>query len=147
MKKKINILGVTSIFIGLTECFVYLFDHFFVSYYVAVGIRGWFSSLCFALLLIIAGVFLLKNKGIGLILIKGHIFGTLVDRVIIFLLFGQYVHYLTVIFPILLSIPLFIMIYFPNYSKYLNLESSKKLKLLIVIVVLLIILLPKILFA
>lgn len=147
MKEKFNTLGIASILIGLIECFIYLFDYFFVSYYIAVGIRGWFSALCFALLLIIAGIFLLRNIGIGLILVKGHIFGTLADRIIIFLLFGQYVHYLTVVFPIIFSAPLFIMIYFSNYYKYLNLESSKKLKLVIVIVVLLIILLPKILFS
>lgn len=146
MKEKFNILGGTSIFIGLTECFIYLFDHFFVSYYVAIGIGGWFSSLCFALLLIIAGIFLLRNTDLGIILVKGHIFGTLIDRIVIFLLFGQYVHYLTVIFPIILSMPLVIVIYFSNYSKYLNIEFSKKRKLLTVIVVLLIILLPKILF-
>jgi hypothetical protein len=142
----LKIVGMAAITLGVLQCLFHVFNHFFVDYYVAVGIREWGSSFALSVLLVYSGILTLKNRGDGICLMKGYLFATLLDRLIVLFLYAEYLHPITLFLPIVFAFPLGIILFFPRYSKYFKQDLILKKKILFSILFVSLILLPKVLF-
>jgi len=146
MKKELyKKIGVIALILGILSSLSYWYAHFYISYFSAIGIIEWFSSFCLSLILILAGLFLLNIKEIGVLLLKGFIFGTYLDRIISIILWYENITITEIINPILLTLPFVFIIFWSKKSEHFIAQHKKSDFFLIAALILLIISLPKML--
>lgn len=134
--------GKIAIIAGFIESIFYSLNYF-VDHYTGVGSKDWGSSLAFALLLIVSGILLCSERNTGKSFLKGYFGGTLIDRIIVFLLYGEYLHSYSLLIPVILALPFGTVLFYPKFAPYFGYKLSLKNKVLLSILVLFIILFPK----
>ncbi len=139
-------LGWVSMIIGILYCGNYLFSHYFLAYFSSVGIKEWLSPFCLFVILIISGFLLILKKERGLLFMRSFIFGIVIERIIAFIMFNEYVIYFEFIFPIVIGLSFGYFNFFSKYSKYLQYENYNKLTGVLIFTILFLIIFPKIYF-
>ena len=142
MKNKKTILSRTAIILGFSICVTHLFNFLYIDYFSAIGARETLSSFLLGVLLLIAGITLPQNYKLGESMILGFILGSILDRLIVLLLYWEYATFDIFLLPILSS---FIMMSVWYVTKDES-EIHSKYLFCIIILLLLIIGLPKIMF-
>ena len=104
MKVSNTILTRSAICIGVSTSLLYLFEIFYIVYFTSIGIRESASSLGFSLLLTCAGLIGCNNVSLGRALITGYTGGTVLERILVCILYWDYVDIGIMIVPLISSL-------------------------------------------
>ena len=138
-----KIIAIYSIVIGILQLVFVLDTILFVKPYSSVGLKGWLSLGIYSLILIIASLLLFKrnNKSVSLLWI--YTYGVIIERILNYLLYKEYVGLLEIFIPLVLVLPIFFYSHNKRIVKGLKLTITKNSVIVVLITNLLIILLPQ----
>lgn len=144
MKKQRNRnLSISAIIIGFVLAMIFLFNYLFIDYFSSIGLRESVSTFGFSVLLMMAGVINLKSLTWGRSLLWSYSIGSILERVLILILYCKNISIDILILPLLSSVIIIGLLF---YSKG-EIGSYKRISVIIsATVALLIALLPKVIF-
>ncbi len=99
-----NVLAITTLILGLLMSLIYLFNYLFLEYFSSIGIAQSASTFGYSLLLFFAGATCFKNPRLGKTLMWGYVFGSFIERVLVFLIYVENITFDIFIIPIISSI-------------------------------------------
>lgn len=141
-KNRNKILSISAIILGFILCLIYLYNYFFIDYFSSIGLAESTSTFGFSLLLIIAGFINLRNLDLGRSLLWSFVVGSIIERVIVYLLYQENISMDILILPIIASAIIGGLLYFSKVKK----EYNKGYQTISVVIISLITLLPKVIF-
>lgn len=144
MKKQRNRnLSISAIIIGFVLAMIFYFNYLFIDYFSSIGLRESVSTFGFSVLLMMAGVINLKSLTWGRSLLWSYSIGSILERVLILILYCKNISIDILILPLLSSVIIIGLLF---YSKG-EIGSYKRISVIIsATVALLIALLPKVIF-
>lgn len=144
MNAKINNkqLSYFSILYGIFTCVIYISEYLFISYFVSIGLRETASAFGLGLLLILGGIILIRHLSLGKKIILGYIFGNIIDRLLVLILYTEYVTFSTFTIPVIGVLATGYLLYHSNVS----INKNSAYIYVIAAIILLIIIVPKVFF-
>lgn len=138
-----KIIAIYSIVIGILQLVFVLDTILFVKPYSSVGLKGWLSLGIYSLILIIASLLLFKRNNKSVLLLWIYTYGVIIERILNYLLYKEYVGLLEIFIPLVLVLPIFFYSHNKRIVKGLKLTITKNSVIVVLITNLLIILLPQ----
>lgn len=138
------IVGILAIIVGMFEFLNSIISYYFIDYYTSViGLKGWISLCCLSPVLIASGIFLITSNKKYVISLNFHILGSIIDSLIVGVLYSSYIHVFNWLLPILFSLIFGTYLFYNKNLNILSLDFYKN-NFIFLIAIIFIILFPKI---
>lgn len=136
-------LSYFSIIYGAFTCIIYTYEHLFVSYFVSIGLRETASAFGLGLLLILGGIIIVYHEELGKKIIVGYVLGNVIDRLLVLILYAEYVTFSTFTVPIIGALAIGYLLYIQDDTSS---EKNNTYVYAVSAIILLIIIVPKVIF-
>lgn len=144
MREKIlKRLGWIAVFLGFYQTISYLYGYFFITTFYSLAPSIWVSLLCMAILLVLAGIYLIRGNSIGILILKGYIFGTIADILLIIFLYHEYVSTFNLLIPALISISYAYILFFSKYSSFFKVKHKDINQVMMIVAIAIVLIIPK----
>lgn len=107
-------LGYTSIIVSLIVEVFLIYNWLFIDYFTGVGIKSTIGIFFSYLILLLAGIFMIRKKIASIIAYKLFFYFLVSERIFVCILFYKYLHFIEVLSPILIGLPFYLISFRKN---------------------------------